>query len=59
MPFSRGSSWPRDQTRISCLLQWQVGSLPPAPPGSVGQAEILNESDHGELESNSLKETKN
>ena len=29
-PSSRGSSWPRDQTRVSylCLLRWQVGSLP-------------------------------
>ena len=26
--FSRGSSQPRDQTRISCLLHWQVDSLP-------------------------------
>ena len=33
MPFSRGSSWPRDQTHVSCLLHWQVGSLPLAPPG--------------------------
>ena len=28
MPSSRGSSWPRYQTRISCLLYWQVGFLP-------------------------------
>ena len=29
MPFSRGSSQPRDQTCIfSCLLHWQMGSLP-------------------------------
>ena len=33
MPTSRGSSQPRDRTHISCLLQWQVGSLPIAPPG--------------------------
>ena len=26
MPSSRKSSQPRDQTRISCLLHWQVGS---------------------------------
>ena len=31
--FSRGSSRPRDQTCISCLLPWQAGSLPLAPPG--------------------------
>ena len=30
---SRGSSRPRNQTHISCLLHWQEGSLPPAPPG--------------------------
>ena len=29
----RGSFWPKDQTCISCLLRWQVGSLPLAPPG--------------------------
>ena len=34
MPSSRGSSQPRDQTRISlCLLHWQACSLPLAPPG--------------------------
>ena len=31
----RVSSWPRDQTCISCLLHWQVDSLPLAPPGSL------------------------
>ena len=31
MPSSRGSSWHRDRTHISCLLHWQVGSLPLAP----------------------------
>ena len=30
-PFSRGSSWPRDQTL--CLLHWQVDSLPLEPSG--------------------------
>ena len=29
---SRGSSQPRDQTCVSCLLHWLVGSLPLAPP---------------------------
>ena len=33
MPSSRGSSWPRDCTHISCLLHWQAGSLPLAAPG--------------------------
>ena len=31
--YSRGSSWPRGQTHISCLLHWQEGSLPLAPSG--------------------------
>ena len=31
--FSRGSSQPRDQTCLLCLLHWQAGSLPLAPPG--------------------------
>ena len=31
--FSRGPFGPRDRTRVSlCLLQWQVGSSPLAPP---------------------------
>ena len=33
MPFSRGSSQPRDWTWVSRLLHWQVGSLLLAPPG--------------------------
>ena len=36
MPFSRGSSPPRDQTPISlCLLDWQAGTLPVPPPGKL------------------------
>ena len=36
MPSSRGSSWPKDGTcGFLCLLQWQAGSLPLAPPGSI------------------------
>ena len=34
MPSSRGSFPPRDRTRVSYLLHWQVGSLSLAPPGS-------------------------
>ena len=30
---SRGSSRSRDWTHMSCLLHWQAGSLPLAPPG--------------------------
>ena len=33
MPSSRGSSRPRDRSRVSRLLRWQAGSLPPVPPG--------------------------
>ena len=33
--YSRGSSWPRDQTHDSCLLQWQAGSLPPCHLASL------------------------
>ena len=35
VPSSRGSSRPRDRTSVSyvCLLHWQAGSLPLAPPG--------------------------
>ena len=32
MPSSRGPSQPRNPHRL-CLLHWQVGSLPLAPPG--------------------------
>ena len=32
MSSSRGSSQPRDRTRVSCLLHWQTGSLPLVPP---------------------------
>ena len=32
IPFSRGSSQPKDQTRVSYLLHWWAGSLPLAPP---------------------------
>ena len=52
IPFSRGSSWLRDQTQVSlCLLHWQVGSLllslPGKPPlitqfSSVTQSEVCN-----------------
>jgi len=38
MPSFRGSSQPRDQTCVFCLLHWQVGSLPLAPPrNSISQ----------------------
>ena len=33
MSFSRGYSWPRDENCVSCLLNWQVNSLPLTPPG--------------------------
>ena len=37
---SRGSSPPRDPTRISCLLHWQGGSLLLAPPGKYWEQEL-------------------
>ena len=33
MPSSRGSSNRGIELSLSCLLHWQAGSLPPAPPG--------------------------
>ena len=35
IPSSRRSSQPGGRTRISCLLRWQAGSLPLAPPGKM------------------------
>ena len=32
IPFSWKSFWPRDLTRLLCLLPWQVDSLPLVPP---------------------------
>ena len=32
-PSSRESSWPKDQTDVSCPLPWQEDSLPLVPPG--------------------------
>ena len=36
--FSRGSSQPRDWTHVSCLLHWQMSSLPLAPPAEKAMA---------------------
>ena len=41
MLSSRGSSQPRDRTCISCLLHWQAGSLPLAPPGKPKYSIII------------------
>ena len=41
IPLTQGSSWPRDppdpgiDPKSLCLLQWQAGSLPLAPPGNI------------------------
>ena len=35
MLSSRGSSRPRNWAHVSCLLHWQAGSLPLAPPLSI------------------------
>ena len=60
MPFSRGSSWPRDRTRISYifptqgsnlhllhLLNWQVGPLPLAPPGKPWNKRVTEANELG------------
>ena len=39
MPFSRGSSQPRDRTQVSCM---QAGSLPSEPQGSPVYAQLLS-----------------
>ena len=55
MLSSRGSSWPMDQTQISCLLcflHWQVGSLPIAPPRTP---KIWGESESFSVLSDSLR----
>ena len=41
--FSKGSSQPRDQTRILHLLHWQAGSLQLSHQGSPNQAKELLE----------------
>ena len=38
---SRRSSWPRDQTHLLCLLNWQADSLPLVLPGKRMQDEEL------------------
>ena len=42
MRSSRGSSQPRDWTFVCCLQHWQVGSLPPVPPGKPFPAWSVN-----------------
>ena len=40
MPSSRESSQHMYQTHVSCLLHWQAGTLPLAPPG-LGNTKYL------------------
>ena len=40
MPSSRGSSNPRIKPALLCLLHWQVGSWPLAPPGKPCESEV-------------------
>ena len=47
-PFSRGSSQTRDQTHISCLLHWKVGSWVP-PCSSDGKESACNVGDLGSI----------
>ena len=41
--FFRGSSLPKDRTRVSHLLHWQAASLPLAPPGKSYLYYIVDE----------------
>ena len=40
VPFSRGSSQPRDRTHISCVVGRFFTSEPPGKPGTGGQLEV-------------------
>ena len=52
--FSKGSSWPRDWTRISCLLHWQVDSLPMSHQRSPWKDILKQEREHAIPLSSSL-----
>ena len=41
-PFSRGSSWPRDQTHVSCIGRWFFTAEPPGKPHSVIVVQLLS-----------------
>ena len=41
MASSKGSSQPKDWTRLLSLLHWQAGSLPLAPPGKPMENPVL------------------
>ena len=41
--YPRGSSRPRDRTRVSCLLHWQVDSLSTVPPGRSDENIFLSQ----------------
>ena len=43
LPFSPPGDLPKDGTHVSCLLRWQVGSLPLALPGKPGSSNNLLE----------------
>ena len=47
--FSRGFSWPRDQTHVLCLLHWQAGSLPVVPPGKLPRGATAHVGDLGSI----------
>ena len=42
VPSSRGSSRPRDQTHVLCLLHCQAGSLPLVPPGKSKNTNLIH-----------------
>ena len=43
LPFPPAGDLPRDGTHVSCLLRWQVGSLPLVLPGKPGSSNNLLE----------------
>ena len=43
LPFPPPGDLPKDGTHVSCLLRWQVGSLPLALPGKPGSSNNLLE----------------
>ena len=52
--YSQGSSWPRDRTCVSCILHWQVDSLPLAPPGKPTWHQNMWNKSHGTSMSHSI-----
>ena len=54
MPSFRGSSQLRDQTHVSCLLHWQMGSLPLSPPGKLRTVFVLHKNQAKSIQSSCI-----